>query len=619
MSTLFEPRSELRIGKVLEVNGNSLRIELDSKISELTRSIDGRVYPIGQMASIIKIHFGRKLLFAYVRMLRMRSDLLAEEGKTPIEPGDDSRILEADLFGQGSWSNKTNKLLFSRGVETYPLPLQDAYLCLNEELENVYRGAENIAEEQTISPMIPVGNYIGSNNAVCRANIDKLFGHHCAILGSTGSGKSGTVASIIHSVLDYQLTDKSLSPRIIMIDPHGEYAAAFKDKAIVYKAYNEASVGNVDAQQLRLPYWLMSSDELRSLIIGKTEFEATSQNNIIYEALFYARMLKAGLVKNVGDDPNGNAKLVNEDGKDDMDLLNFDRDKPLQFSLSEFEKHIDKVQGRQKDKNTDLSASAGRDKIDSILKKLRILKANPQLNFIMDELNNDSPTLEIVLSQFVGESNEKHLRIIDISGLPNEVAGPLTALIARLLFQYKLWQTKEERKTDPILFVCEEAHRYVPNHGEAQYKEAQEAVRRIAKEGRKYGIGLMLVSQRPSDVESTVLSQCNSWLILRLTNSNDQQHVAKFLPDSLAGLTSMLSALTRREALFVGEAAALPSRIRIKELSKDKLPDSHDISFVEGWINQPASAAKLKAITDRWTGQVESTPSESSVAKSVTL
>ncbi len=613
MSTLFDPRPELRIGRILEVNGNSLRIELDNKISELTRSIDGRVYPIGQMASIIKIHFGKKLLFAYVRMLRMRSDLLAEEGKTPIEPGDDSRILEADLFGQGSWSNKTEKLSFSRGVETYPLPLQDAYLCLNEELENIYRGAEDIAEAQTISPMIPIGNYIGSNNAVCRANIDKLFGHHCAILGSTGSGKSGTVASIIHSVLDYQSNNNSLNPRIIMIDPHGEYAAAFKGRAIVYKAYHEASSSNGDAQELKLPYWLMSSDELRSLIIGKTEKEATSQNNIIYEALSYARMEKAGIVKNLGDDPVGEAEIKPEENKNDSDVLNFDRDKPFQFYLSEFVKHIDKVQGRKKSKTEALAASSGREEIDKVLKKLRILRANPQLNFLMDELNDDSPTLETVLSQFVGESEKEnqHLRIIDISGLPNETAGPLTALIARLLFQYKLWQTKDERKTDPILFVCEEAHRYVPNHGEAQYKEAQEAVRRIAKEGRKYGIGLMLVSQRPSDVESTVLSQCNSWLILRLTNSNDQQHVAKFLPDSLAGLTSMLSALTRREALFVGEAAALPSRIRIKELSKDKLPDSHDISFVKGWTNQPVTVSKLKDITDKWTGRVDPTPNES--------
>ncbi|MDP3332026.1 MAG: DUF87 domain-containing protein [Methylococcaceae bacterium] len=612
MNMLFEARTELRIGKILEVNGNSLRIELDNKISELTRSIDGQVYPIGQMASIIKIHFGKKVLFAYVRMLRMRSDLLAEEGKTPIEPGDDSRILEADLFGQGSWSSKTNKLRFTRGVETYPLPLQDAYLCLNEELENIYRGAEDIAEAQTISPMIPIGNYIGSNNAVCRANIDKLFGHHCAILGSTGSGKSGTVASIIHSVLDHQINDKNLSPRIIMIDPHGEYATAFKDKSIVYKAYSEASVGNDDAQQLKLPYWLMSSDELRALVIGKTESEATSQNNILYEALSYARMEKAGIVKNLGDNPLGEAEMEPGENKNDNDILTFDRDKPLPFELSEIVKHIDKVQGRKKGETKELSITdRNKNGISSILKKLRILRANPQLNFIMDELKEDSPSLEMVLSQFVGENGGKELRIIDISGLPNEVAGPLTALIARLLFQYKLWQTKEERKTDPILFVCEEAHRYVPNHGEAQYKEAQEAVRRIAKEGRKYGIGLMLVSQRPSDVESTVLSQCNSWLILRLTNSNDQQHVAKFLPDSLAGLTSMLSALTRREALFVGEAAALPSRIRINKLPIEKLPDSHDISFVEGWSNQPATVAQLKAIADKWTGIVDSTPSKS--------
>jgi uncharacterized protein len=618
MNTLFEPRSELRIGKILEVNGSSLRIELDNKISELTRSIDGRVYPIGQIASIIKIHFGRKLIFAYVRMLRMRSDLLVEEGKTPIEPGDDSRILEADLFGQGTWSNKTEKLSFSRGVETYPLPLQDAYLCLNEELENIYRGAEDIAEEQTTSPMIPIGHYIGSNNAVCRANMDKLFGHHCAILGSTGSGKSGTVASIIHSVLDYQIDGKSLSPRIIMIDPHGEYAAAFKDKAIVYKAYHEASSSNGDAQELKLPYWLMSGDELRSLIIGKTEDEATSQNNIVYDALTYARMLQAGIVEDIGNGLSCDTELTPKADKSNNDLLSFDRDKPLPFKLSDFINHINNVQGNKEQSGSGTGkltpfppSDKKRISLNSVLNKLRILRSNPQLNFIMDELNDNPPTLERVLSQFVGENKkqdqDQHLRIIDISGLPNEVAGPLTALIARLLFQYKLWQTKDERKTDPILFVCEEAHRYVPNHGEAQYKEAQEAVRRIAKEGRKYGIGLMLVSQRPSDVESTVLSQCNSWLILRLTNSNDQQHVAKFLPDSLAGLTSMLSALTRREALFVGEAAALPSRIRITKLPLDKLPDSHDISFVEGWTNQPTKVEELKKITDKWTGLSDTT------------
>jgi uncharacterized protein len=600
---LFITIPSLRIGKIVEVNGNQIRIELDIKITELTRSVYGQVYSVGQIGSIIKIHFGRKILFAYVRMLRMQSDILAEEGKTIIQPGDDKRILEADLFGQGTWSSNEGKLSFVRGVETYPLPLQDAFLCLNDELESIYRAAEDLKHIEN-NPMVPIGNYVGGNNAICRANIDKLFGHHCAILGSTGSGKSGTVASILHSVLSHQTKDKTISPRIVIIDPHGEYAKAFGCKAVVYRAYDEASTKVVNSEQLKLPYWLMSSDEFRSLVIGKTEFEATSQTNMVYQAIAYARLLNAGLIENVGVEPLGEANSETPTtGKTESDILNFDRDKPIPFELAEFIKHLDKVQGRKANDLKPLTASdKNRQSIESILKKLKVLRSNPQLSFLMEEYGATSPTLETVLHQFVGDIDDKNLRIIDISGLPNEVAGPLTALIARLLFQYKLWQTREEREKDPVLFICEEAHRYVPNHGEAQYKEAQEAVRRIAKEGRKYGVGLMLISQRPSDVEATVLSQCNSWIILRLTNSNDQEHVAKFLPDSLVGLTKMLPSLTRREAIFVGEAAALPSRIRINKLLPEQLPDSNDISFVKGWGNEPIKSSELKKISDRWIG-----------------
>lgn len=603
MAELFSTRPELKIGRIVEVNGNSLRIELDNDINELVRAVDGKNYPIGQVGSVIKIHFGRKILFAFVRLLRMRSEVVEDNQEAQISPSDDARLLEADLFGQGAWLQSAGKLKFSRGVETYPLPLQNAYICLNRELESVYRAAEYNVSETSISPMVPIGNYVGSNNAICRANIDKLFGHHFAILGSTGSGKSGTVASILHSILDYEHDAHKLKPGIIIIDPHGEYAKAFSESAVVYRAYNDAAATAVEGELLKLPYWLMSSDELRSLIIGKTEFEATSQNNIVYEGITYARQVQAGLVKDVGDDPDGGAVLEKEERITEEILLNFDRDKPVPFKLSQFEKHIDKVQGRKINKKENLAASTGRDKVESILKKLRILRANPQLKFMMEDHSATSPGLQTVLNQFIGGAEERHIRIIDISGLPNEVAGPLTALISRLLFQYKLWQTKEERKKDPILFVCEEAHRYVPNHGEAQYKEAQEAIRRIAKEGRKYGLGLGLISQRPSDVESTVLSQCNSWIVLRLTNSSDQEHVAKFLPDSLSGLTKMLPALTRREAIFVGEAAALPSRIRIQKLPDSKLPDSNDISFSEGWLNDPMSDDELDEIVNRWCGE----------------
>lgn len=603
MSNIFQSRKELKVGKIIEVSGNNLRIEIDDSVSELIRAVDGQVYPVGQMGSIIKVHFGRKLLFAFVRSLKMRSELIAEDSSQLINAADDARILEADLFGQGIWSNKNSRLEFSRGVETYPLPLQSAYICLNDELEAVYKAAESNAQDEAITPMVPIGNYIGGNNAVCRANIDKLFGHHFAILGSTGSGKSGTVASILHSVLDHRPGGATLKPRIVMIDPHGEYASAFGDRAKVYRAYNDASVVEDEAELLKLPYWLMSSDELRSLIIGKTEHEATSQNNIVYEAITYSRLLEAGYVQDVGAEPNGGAEAALSDGVNEDQVLNFDRDKPVPFKLTQFVKHIDKVQGRKEGKQDKLAASSGRDKVDNILKKLKVLRSNPQLSFLLKEYSEaDSPKLHDILAQFVGEANGKDIRIIDISGLPNEVAGPLTALISRLLFQYKLWQTRDEREKDPVLFICEEAHRYVPNHGEAQYKEAQDAIRRIAKEGRKYGLGLGLISQRPSDVESTVLSQCNSWIVLRLSNSSDQEHVSRFLPDSLSGLTKMLSALTRREAIFVGEAAALPSRIRIRELSPEKLPNSNDIKFASGWSNDATQEADLTAIVNRWCG-----------------
>ncbi|WP_217808053.1 ATP-binding protein [Halomonas sp. CSM-2] len=183
--------------------------------------------------------------------------------------------------------------------------------------------------------------------------------------------------------------------------------------------------------------------------------------------------------------------------------------------------------------------------------------------------------------------------------MPNEVAGPLTALVARLLFQYKVFQTQDEKEKDPILLVCEEAHRYVPDHGEAQYATAQGAIRRIAREGRKYGIGLMLVSQRPADVDSTVISQCGTWVVLRLTNSADQQHVARFLPDGLSGMVGALPILSQQEAIFVGEGAALPSRVRVRDLKKEQLPKSNTIPFAEGWANNRLDLAALEEISSR--------------------
>ncbi|HDY5021422.1 TPA: ATP-binding protein [Klebsiella pneumoniae] len=614
----FKPIEELKIGHVVEVTGTKIRVELSSNVEELTRSYCGKVYAIGQLGSIVKINFGRNIIFGFVTLLRMRSDEL-QPNSLPIPPEADQRIMEVELFSHGYWSPSNQKLTFNRGVKIYPLPQQGVYLLTHSESAELFSAAEG-ARDNSCNPLVPFAHYSSANSIPCRANIDKLFGLHCAVLGSTGSGKSGAVATILHSILEHSsIEGKILSPRIVMIDPHDEYGLAFKDRGITYQAYS-ALENDESKKNIKLPYWLMSSDEFRTLIIGKTEKEATSQNIIIYKALSHARMVTCGITTHAPDNYNWplptDGQALDEprptEGHSIEEILSFDSDKPIPFCLNEFENHIRYIQAARvkSGKIEKETESTFAEKFKSILDKLSVLRRDPRIKFMMENWSpkNDC-NLEKILDQLVGEiiieEKYKDIRIIDISGLPNEVAGPLAATLARLLFQYKIHQTASERNKDPFLLVCEEAHRYVPNHGEAQYAAAQSAIRRIAREGRKYGLGLMLISQRPADIESTVISQCGSWVVLRLTNATDQQHVSTFLPDGLSGLVASLPSLSQQECIFVGEAAALPSRIKINFLPEDRRPRSENVSFSEGWSEPRFTVEQLKGIADRMSGQVK--------------
>ena len=555
-----EPISNLEIGTVIEVDGTHIVAELAQKITELTRVYRGVIYPIGQFGSIIKIHYGARLIFAYVGRLRMKSEYEREKGLVPESNGT-ARIIEADLFGEGEWLFDTDKkewkLSFERGVTTFPLPQQKIYLTPRSDLRFIYgEGAGSV---------ILLGEHVGSGGTPCYAEMNELLGKHTAILGSTGAGKSGTVAAILHAILDRgrEAGHENWHPQIIVLDPHNEYGAAFPDHVRLC----------TDENSLRLPYWLLNLQETINLLIGKTEFVATSQANIVKNALLQARQEAA------------------ESLALDKDSINVDS--PIPYSLDAFRNNV------ANDVNKP-SAPSKQEPWNSILSKLEVLTNDSRLAFMMQEWDGGADPFAEIMKQFLGDRDP--IRIVDLSGVPNEVAGSASSAIARTLFSIKLWQTREERERNPVLLVCEEAHRYVPNRGEAQYEAAQDAIRRLAKEGRKYGIGLMLVSQRPSEVEATVLSQCNSWIVLRITNDSDRSHVQGILPDSLAGLTKVLSGLRRREAIFVGQAAVLPSRIFIRDLVKDgkPLPRSQDISFDLGWQNSPITDEDLMEVGKRW-------------------
>ena len=554
------PIENLAIGRIIEVDGSHLVAELSKDITDLSRVYAGLAYPIGQFGSIIKIHFGRRILYAFVGRLRMKADFENERGVSSTAR-DDERVIEADLFGEGEWSQHSDgdssqwSLRFDRGVATYPLPQQTIYLTPKDELRFIYGYGS--------APSVRLGEHVGTGGAPCFAALTELLGKHTAVLGSTGSGKSGTVAAILHALLE-RGTDQGLAawhPRIVILDPHNEYGAAFP-------GHRRLSTDNAS---LSLPYWLLSFSETISLIIGKTEFVATSQVNILKTALLFAR--------------SEGARILN------IDASKITVDSPVPYRIADLIMSVSSARDRL--------TESKRESHNSILEKLDMLVRDSRLAFLMREWDGAAvdPFADI-LTQFIG--TEAQPRVVDLSGVPNEVAGISSAVIARTLFSYKVWQTTDERLADPVLLVCEEAHRYVPNRGEAQYEAAQDAIRRVAKEGRKYGLGLMLISQRPSEVDATVLSQCNTWIVLRITNDADRDHVRSILPDSMADLTKMLSSLRRREAIFVGQAAVLPSRILVRSLTLDQLPRSHDIDFAQGWQRQTPDLTKLREVVDRW-------------------
>ena len=475
-----------------------------------------------------------------------------------IPTAKDERVVEANLFGEGEWkcdsADGEAVLKFDRGVANYPLPQQTLYLTPKPELRFIYGHTESAA--------IRLGEYVGSGGAPCLADLNELLGKHTAILGSTGAGKSAAVAAILHSILERGAEEeyKTWHPRIVILDPHNEYRSAFPSSRVL----------STEDGTLQLPYWLLNFQETLALLIGKTEFVATSQANIVKRALASARKEEASILS--------------------LDENAITIDSPIPYSLDTFRNNIEPGKPSQPNKQ---------ESHDSILQKFDSLRTDARMNFLMSDWEKtEGDPFDSIIGQLIGKDSP--LRVVDLAGVPNEVAGLGSAVIARTLFNLKIWQTEEERKIDPVLLICEEAHRYVPNSGEAQYEAAQESIRRIAKEGRKYGVGLFLVSQRPSEVESTVLSQCNSWIVLRITNESDRNHVRGVLPDSLEALTKMLSGLRRQEAIFAGQAATLPSRIMIRDLREEQLPASHDVDFDEGWQNEAMTDVQLTDVATRW-------------------
>ncbi|PIV21308.1 MAG: ATPase [Deltaproteobacteria bacterium CG03_land_8_20_14_0_80_45_14] len=539
----------LRIGHVIEVDGFKTVGKLEASISDLYRTHRSRKYAVGQVGSIVKIESGDLLIFGVLTSLRMaevegRKDIFS--GRTELT---NAKWIEIELFGQGLRTGIAEaEFSFERGISTYPLPGQPIYLATVEELRRVY--------EKPDKATVKVGSVSRARGLPVHLILDELIGKHFAILGTTGSGKSCSVALILNAIIE-----QYPHAHIILLDPHNEYSNAFADRAEF-----------IDITSLEIPHWLLNLEESIGLFVGKTEFAATSQTNILKDAILKARQEFPG-----GPLPTEKITV----------------DTPVPYTLGRLIENIKTAKPSQESKA---------ESYYKILNKINILVDDKRFSFLLAPDEGTKDNLSELITRFLRIPDAcKPVSIVDLSGVPSDVVDVVVSVLCRTVFDFALWNKR--RRDTPLLLVCEEAHRYAPRGEEAAFQPTKKALARIAKEGRKYGVGLALVTQRPSELSESILSQCNTIIALRMSNEQDQHFVQRALPESVRSLVDALPTLRTREALVVGEGTSVPVRMLFNRIPESRRPRSADVPFAQAWSKEISDNSIVTETVRRWREQ----------------
>jgi DNA helicase HerA-like ATPase len=525
------------IGAVLEIAGSSSQVMFDqAEVDALAGSADAAIAAAGQIGSLVKMRVGSTWLIASIRSLR-------------LEGAGDRIAAEVDFLGEGDEEKLTGKLYrFRRGVTRYPTPGCAVFPVSTADLKQIYAADERAH--------IEVGNVYPTKDIRAALYVDALLGKHFALLGSTGTGKSTAAALILHRICQ-------LAPQghIVMIDPHGEYASAFKDAGALY-----------DVSNLQMPYWLMNFEEHCEVFLTTAGSDRQVDADILAKCLLLAK---------------GKNRLAQEIGKLTVDA-------PIPYLLSDLTQIIQLEMGKM-DKATDTAPYLRlRSKIDEI-------KGDPRYAFMFSGMLVADSMASFLARIFRLPGDGKPISIIDVSGVPSEITSVVVAVLSRMVFDFAIWSRGETKR--PVLLVCEEAHRYVPSERNADGSSVGRILSRIAKEGRKYGVSLGLITQRPSDLAEGVLSQCGTILSMRLNNERDQAFVRAAMPEGARGFLDSIPALRNRECIAVGEGVATPIRLLFDSLEENKRPASDDPLFSELWRATGGEEAMLERTIKRWRSQ----------------
>jgi hypothetical protein len=553
------------IGYVVDVQGNLLTASLveDDQGRAPTVTIGDEDILVGQIGSYVAIRQNDVHIVAIVTRMTEQEALAAPTIETPGEATARlpfaKRIARLTPIG----SIRTDGQ-FDRGVGRYPTTGAEVHAIGTGDIAQMF--------ERYQSKGFSVGTVATHPSLKVCLDPTSLFGRHFAILGQTGSGKSWTVASLVQRTV-------VVMPKahIIILDLHGEYCWKREDGSRHY-AFADAIVRHVDARELEIPYWLMTYAELCDLLIEHSEREATNQTAFFRDCLLEGRQEE------------------NRAATPALGLARVTVDTPIYFSLDVLiakvkEKNVERVGNRQGPMFGDF---------DRFLMRIESKLNDTRYDFLLRPTKrNTSASLSAMLRDFVGLGTQKAaVTVIDLSSVPFDVRPTVAAQIGRLAFEFNYWNP--QYRDFPILLMCEEAHAYIPRASESQFAGARKSMERIAKEGRKYGVGLAVVSQRPHEVSETVLAQCGTFICLRITNPDDQGYVRRLVPESEGDLVSILAGLGRGEALVLGEAVPLPTRLQFDK--PNPTPNSDDVDFYGKWRDGPADL-DVDAIVKRWRSQ----------------
>jgi DNA helicase HerA-like ATPase len=559
------------LGKIIRVDSGIIEVEVSDKVPSSSPIIDGRVYKLGQIGTFVKIPIGHITIFGIVDAV---SNSPSNPTESIIREKIGSRFLTINLVGEKIGNNP-----FEKGIGLYPTINDEVHIVDEEDLRLIYGKQEN--------GTIPIGQHSSSDSLTVSVDTHKLVLRHTAILGSTGSGKSNTTVYLIKSLISTYSNS-----RVVLIDPHGEYASAFPE-AKVFRISDETN-------PLFVPFWLMNFDELAFFLVGANPTddqrpEYRMLREIIVKYKQSNCLLKAGQVNPAyitADSPipfsvrriwyemnwwlnaTFSTPMKDEQNESTAEMIRdgaFENLEPASFKQYEISnkppyksKHIE-FYGYEK----------------KLLSRLR----DGRFNFMFhpgDYKDESSPKdLHDLLNSWIG--NPERLTILDLSNVPYEILDITVGLITRFIYDSMFWGRHEPYtgRNRPLLLAYDEAHAYLDRSDSTSYAKA--AVERIFKEGRKFGIGALVISQRPSEISETILAQVGTFIALRLTNSSDQAIVKSLAPDNLNSLIDLLPSLRIGEAVVVGEAIKIPTRIRIPLQSPR--PDSSDPKVVDCWRN----------------------------------